>query len=306
MTTRTSQPSRMSVVIVGFGQMGHAMQALLVNRAHLSIWRVTPKNQQPSPAIRRATRQAEFIILCVPTVAVRIAITHLKAHLHKRTVVLSVAKGVDESGLTAADILQSQLGVRGCWGILGGPMIANELRSGRSGFAEFGSHSAATQRLVRKLFHATQLHLTPSRKPRAVSWCGVLKNVYVPLFGLADGLGWGDNLRGQLASASLAEINLLVQRFSGARHAADGPAGLADLITTATSHSSHHRALGWCVAHGNRHIPQGEGPHTVRVLQRNGSLPSARMFPLLQVAATLVRRPASARAKLSTWIETTA
>ena len=306
MTTRTSQSRRTSVLIVGFGQMGHAMQALLVNRAHLSIWRITPENQQPSPAVRKTAKQAEFILLCVPTMAIAIALTHLQAHLTKHAVVLSVAKGLDEAGRTAADILQSQLGVRGCWGILGGPMIATELRAGRSGFAELGSRSVMTQRLVGRLFLSTQLHITLSHNPRAVSWCGVLKNVYVPLFGLADGLGWGDNLRGQLAGAALAEINLLVQRFSGARHAADGSAGLADLITTATSHSSHHRALGWRVAHGDRHIPQGEGPHTVRVLQRDESMPSARTFPLLHVAAALMRRPATAHAKLSAWIDTTA
>lgn len=306
MSIRTSQPRRISVLIVGFGQMGHAMQALLGSRTHLSFWRVTPERQQPPPAVLEAVGQADCIVLCVPTMAIATLLTELQAHLGKRTVVLSVAKGLDKAGRTAADILQVQFGIRSRWGVLGGPMIANELRAGRSGFAELGSRNAATQRLIDDLFRGTQLHLTSSSKPRAVSWCGVLKNVYVPLFGLADGLGWGDNLRGQLASASLAEINLLVQRFSGARHAADGPAGLADLITTATSRSSHHRALGWRVAHGDWHNLQGEGPHTVRVLQRTGAFPNAHMFPLLHVAATLVHRPAASRAKLSTWIETTA
>ncbi|MHB8406114.1 MAG: hypothetical protein ACYDCJ_11895 [Gammaproteobacteria bacterium] len=306
MSRHTSQSRRTSVLIVGFGQMGHAMQALLGRRTHLSFWRVTPERQQPSPAVLKAARQADFIILCVPTIAISTLLTELQAYLDKRTAVLSVAKGLDETGRTATDILQMQFGIRARWGMLGGPMIANELRAGRSGFAEFGSRSAVTQRLVGNLFRGTQLHLISSSKPRAVSWCGVLKNVYVPLFGLADGLGWGDNLRGQLASAALAEINRLVQHFSGARHAADGAAGLADLITTATSRSSHHRALGWRVAHGDRHNLQGEGPHTVRVLQHTGALPGARGFPLLHVAATLVHRPAAARAKLSTWIETTA
>jgi len=303
MSIHTSQSRRTSVLIVGFGQMGHAMQALLGSRTHLSLWRVTPERQQPPPAVLKAAGQTDFIILCVPTIAIATLLTELQAYLDKRTVVLSVAKGLDETGRTAADILEMQFGIHARWGVLGGPMIANELRAGRSGFAESGSRSAVTQRLVGNLFRGTQLHLISGSKPRAVSWCGVLKNVYVPLFGLADGLGWGDNLRGQLASAALAEINRLVQNFSGVRRAADGAAGLADLITTATSRSSHHRALGWHVARGNRHKPQGEGPHSVRVMRRTGTLPSARAFPLLHVAATLAHQPAAARAKLATWIE---
>ena len=91
------------------------------------------------------------------------------------------------------------------------------------------------------LFRGTPLHLLGAAAvPRAVSWCGVLKNIYTPLFGLADGLGWGDNVRGRLASAALDEISRLVERFGGVPRIAASAAGLADLITTATSKSSHH------------------------------------------------------------------
>ncbi len=303
--TQLAPPSRrMPVLIVGFGQMGHAMQTLLKDKVSLSIWRVTPDNLQLPATIREAAGQAKFVILCVPTIAVAITLKPLQAYLNKHTAVLSIAKGLDNSGKTAADILQTRLGKRGCWGVLGGPMIANELRAGRCGFAELGSREAANLRLINRLFSGTQLHLTPNRNPRAVSWCGVLKNVYVPLIGLSDGLGWGDNLRGQLLAAALAEINALVQRFCGVRHAADGSAGLADLVTTATSRSSHHRALGLYVADGGRHIPQGEGAHTLQVLMRHGSRLPMHKFQLLQVAAALVRRPQSARSRLAAWIET--
>ena len=303
MASRVSQSRRVSTLIVGFGQMGHAMRALLGNRAHLDIWRITPENQQPSPAICKAAGKARFVILCVPTLAIDASLVHLHRHISKQAVLLSVAKGLDDTGHTAADILERRCGRHGPWGVLGGPMIANELRAGRSGFAELGSRNALAKKRVGRLFCGTQLHLISNSKPQAVSWCGVLKNVYVPLFGLADGLAWGDNLRGQLASAATAEIDRLVQHFSGACRAAEGSAGLADLVTTATSRSSHHRALGLRVARGDRRTPQGEGPHTVRTLLHTSRLPAARAFPLLNVAVSLVLHPAEADAKLAAWIE---
>lgn len=302
MNTLAPHSRRLSVLIVGFGQMGHAMQTLLKNRADLCIWRVTPKNLRPPATVLAAAEQTDCVLLCVPTIAVATTLTRLQSQLGKHAVVLSIAKGLDETGHTAADILKTSLGSGSNWGVLGGPMIANELRAGRCGFAELGCSTNASLGLVRRLFRNTPLYLSANFNPRAVSWCGVLKNVYVPLIGMGDGLGWGDNLRGQLISAVLKEINLLVQRFCGLQHAADGTAGLADLVTTATSRSSHHRQLGMRVARGNLRIPESEGVHTLRVLMRRKIRLSIHKLPLLQVAMALVQRPRTAHARLADWI----
>lgn len=291
------------VLIAGYGQMGHAMQALLARRAGLTIWRVTPQRRVPSAVIRQAAADTDFAILCVPTVALAPLLTHLAPLTAHRTLFLSIAKGLDDKGRTAADILEAWLGARARWGVLGGPMIAAELCAGRHGYAEVGTRNAAAKRNILRLFRGTPLNFSVGALPQAVSWCGVLKNIYTPLFGLADGLGLGDNVRGRLASAALNEIDRLVEHFTGVRYAAAGAAGLADLITTATSKSSHHRALGWRVARGDYSTPQGEGPHSVRMLQRWRRLPGAQAFPLLAVAAALVRRPRTVRTRLHTWLE---
>jgi len=297
---KTSAPR---VLIAGYGQMGHAMQALLAQRARLAIWRVTPQHQSPSAAIRRTAADSDFVILCVPTVALAPLLHHLAPYAAPHAVFLSIAKGLDEAGRTAADILELQLGARRHWAVLGGPMIAAELCAGRHGYAEIGTRNIAAQRGTLWLFRGTRLHLSAGAWPQAVSWCGVLKNIYTPLFGLADELDMGDNVRGRLASAALDEISRLVARFAGVQHAAAGAAGLADLITTATSKSSHHRALGRRVARGDYSMPQGEGPNSVRVLQRRRRLPGTQAFPLLAVAVVLVRRPRAARRHLCDWLE---
>lgn len=292
------------VLLVGYGQMGHAMRVLLARRARLAVWRVTPQRQALGAAMRATLAASDFVILCVPTLALAPLLTRIMPCAARHAVYLSFAKGLDDSGCTAADILEARLGARASWGVLGGPMIAAELSGGRHGYAEMGTRSIAARRATLRLFRATSLHVAErASRPRAVSWCGVLKNIYTPLFGLADGLGWGDNVRGRLASSALAEIDRLVERITGTRHAATGAAGLADLITTATSKSSHHRALGQRVARGDYTKPEGEGPHALRVLQRLQRLPAAQTFPLLAGAALLARRPAAARAHLCAWLE---
>ncbi|MDE2236060.1 MAG: hypothetical protein KGL13_05050 [Gammaproteobacteria bacterium] len=306
MNTLPSHARRFSVLIVGFGQMGHAMQALLSSRARLNIWRVTPKNLQPPASVLSAAEQADFVLLCVPTCGIAGTLANLHARLRKQVVVLSIAKGLDDAGHTAAEILGECLGSRTSWGVLGGPMIANELRAGRWGFAEFGSKRSNDHTRIKKLFAGSRLRLTSTANPSVISWCGVLKNIYVPLIGLGDGLGWGDNLRGQLVSAALGEINLLVERICGPRHAAYGTAGLADLVTTATSRSSHHRRLGLRVAHGDLQLPQCEGSHALSILARRQKRLPLQALPLLQIATALVRRPRTARARLAAWIDSVA
>lgn len=306
MNTLPSHARRFSVLIVGFGQMGHAMQALLSSRARLSIWRVTPKNLRPPASVLSAAEQADFVLLCVPTCGIAGTLANLHARLRKQVVVLSIAKGLDDAGHTAAEILGECLGSRTSWGVLGGPMIANELRAGRWGFAELGSNRKGCRSRVMRLFAGSKLRLTSLTDPRVVSWCGVLKNIYVPLIGLGDGLECGDNLRGQLVSAALGEINLLVWHLCGPRHAAEGSAGLADLVTTATSRSSHHRRLGLCVARGALRLPPSEGVHALKVLARTHQRLPLRDLPLLRLSAAMVRHPRTARSRLAAWIDSLA
>lgn len=291
------------VLLVGYGQMGHAMRALLAPCARLVVWRVTPQRQVPGAKMRATLAESDFVILCVPTLALAPLLARIMPCAARQAVYLSFAKGLDDAGCTAADILATLLGAHASWGVLGGPMIAAELSAGRHGFAEMGTRNTAARRTTLRLFRATSLHTAErARQPRAVSWCGVLKNIYTPLFGLADGLDLGDNVRGRLASGALAEISRLVERFTGAPHAAAGVAGLADLVTTATSTGSHHRALGQRVARGDYSRLEGEGPHALRVLQRLQRLPAAQAFPLLASAAVLVRRPSAAGARLRAWL----
>jgi len=72
----------------------------------------------------------------------------------------------------------------------------------------------------------------------------ILKNVYAIMFGVADELKLGDNMRGHLMVAAIAELSGIVQSFGGQAHTPYSYAGLGDLLTTATSEGSHHHALG--------------------------------------------------------------
>jgi len=288
-----------AVIIAGHGQMGHAMEALLAGQARLHIWPIAPDDLEVPAAIRIAAAEAAFLLVCTPTVAHAAVLEPLARLLAADAAVLSIAKGLDESGRTAADILQAYRGGHP-WGVLGGPMIANEIIAGRKAFAELGGDRGLFARAV-ELFPAERLWLSHTSNARAVSWCGVLKNIYAPLIGVADGLGWGDNVRGHLIMAATAEMTRLLPVLAGDGGSAYGDAGLADFVTTVTSASSHHYSLGRRIARGDYAALECEGVHSLRVLQAARRLGS-RAYPLYAVAASLARDPAALVPALQAWL----
>lgn len=292
---------RPAVLVAGHGQMGRAMQSLLGAGGSLVVWGVTPADTVPPASIAAAAVSADFLLLCVPTPALVSVLGPLLPQLQRDCGVLSVAKGLDGAGATAAELLAARRG-DGPWGVLGGPMIADEICAGQPSFAELGTADAALYARSAALFRGSGLRLSHAPQARAVSWCGVLKNIYAPLVGVADGLGLGHNLHGHLVMSALAEMHRLLLELTGTAYAY-GDAGLADFIATAGSASSHHYALGLRVARGDFTRMECEGTHSLSVL---AAKPRFRMedYPLFRVAAGLVRDPAGVAAALQDCLAT--
>lgn len=289
-----------AVIVAGHGQMGHAMETLLMGRARVTVWDIAPGRLAPPAETLAASASADFLLACVPTVAHAAVLAPLASVLKPSASVLSIAKGLDDAGRSAADILQAYLNARP-WGVLGGPMIANEIIAGHTGFAELGTVDTQLFVRVRALYPIARLGITHTPQPRAVSWCGVLKNIYAPLIGAADGLGWGDNARGHLIMAAVAEMQRLLPELAGPGASAYGDAGLADFATTVTSASSHHYALGRRVARGDYSVLECEGVHSLQVLQAAGRV-EMRSHPLYAVAAHLAGDPARLGPALHEWL----
>lgn len=289
------------VIIAGHGQMGHAMETLLQERTTLSIWDIAPERLQPPTAITAAAARCDFLLVCVPTAAHAAVLGPLAPLLPAGAGVMSIAKGLDDDGRTAADILADRFAGKASWGVLGGPMIANEIRARRPAFAQLGTDEAALYGGATALFQGSGLRLSHAPEPRAVSWCGVLKNAYAPLIGISDMLGWGDNARGYLVMAALLEMQQLIKVFTHAPVTAYAEAGLADFVTTVTSKSSHHYALGQAVARGELPAPGSEGVHSLTVLKRREMVEFAA-YPLLKVAAGLVDDPLHVPVALDGWL----
>lgn len=282
-----------AVLVIGYGEMGHAMECLLAARHRLSFWDIRPLEGHPAVDLEEAAGRADFIIYCVPVTPLGELAARLLPVLPEHSISLSVAKGLDASGRPAAGILADVYGpVRG-FGVLYGPMIAEEIRAGRYAFAQAGMSRADDFRAVTGLFAGSTLALEYAADITGIAWASVLKNVYAMVFGAADELGLGDNMRGYLAVAALGEMQAIITGRGGRAESTWRLAGLGDLVTTATSAGSHHRELGHRLARGECGRLTGEGIHTLEMVRQFGLIDTLR-YPLFSLAQALVDAPGQA------------
>ncbi len=277
---------KQAVLIVGYGEMGHAMHHLLRPRHAITIWHCDTAEGMAVP-LTQAAADKDFIILCIPTGPLHAVVAELKPALHQDAMIISIAKGLDDKGRTAFDAVSEAVESSTPRAVLYGPMISEELRADRPGFAQVGSPDPEWAQRAQSLFADSGLYLTATTDTTGISWCAVLKNVYALAFGMADGLNLGDNVRGYLATVTLQELAAISRQKGGTEAAPYGLAGLGDLLTTATSTDSHHHALGMQLARGERDNLAGEGTHSIELLGKL-DLIDTHQYPLLRLIQEIV------------------
>jgi len=292
---------KQNVLIVGYGEMGHAMQYLLDGRHHLSIYDSRPiRGLAPVDVVQEAA-SADFILFCIATQPLKEVLERLGPHLQKHTICLSISKGLDELGRTPARIFEQLFRANQRYCLLYGPMISEEVRVGRYSFAELGCSDTTVYDEIKSLYQGSTLVIRKSDDITGISWSVILKNVYAIAFGVADELGLGDNVRGYLAVAVMEELSSIMEAMGGNAATPLRLAGLGDLITTATSEGSHHHELGTRLARGETENISGEGIHTLKMVEKY-KLFDRSSYPLFSLIHDIVQNPANTEQKIFTYL----
>jgi glycerol-3-phosphate dehydrogenase (NAD(P)+) len=285
------------VLILGFGAMGQAFEAMLSPRHDVLVWDRDLQTQQETQPLETAAPGRDVVVFALPTDPHEELAGRLASCLDEGAVCFSIAKGLDARGRSPAQIFEHHFGTRLGWALMCGPMLARELRAGLAGFAMVASRRPEAIATVRSLFVDTGLRLEGLDDVHGAAWASILKNVYVPLVGAADGLELGDNLRGFLIAEATNELGRIVEHLGGRRETAWTCAGLADLVASATGASSHHRRLGADLACGRMpaHAAFGpnirsEGLHTVAMVRAHDVL-DWRRFELFALVCRFLDEP---------------
>lgn len=292
---------RLRVLVLGYGEMGHAMEYLLAARHDVRIWNMGTVVRGAHASLEEEVAEAQVILFCLPVNPHFEIARRIEPFLAAGSVCLTIAKGLDESGRTAAQVFENTFTDRHHYGVIYGPMISEEIRAGRHAFADAVLSDAADFGVIHSLFRGSTLVCQQAPDMHGRSWSVILKNVYAILFGVADELKLGDNMRGHLMVAAIAELSGIVQAFGGRANTPYSYAGLGDLLTTATSADSHHHELGCRLVRGEWDDISGEGVHTLRMVEKFRLL-DWRAYPLFALAHDIVGAPQTLHERLQDYL----
>jgi glycerol-3-phosphate dehydrogenase (NAD(P)+) len=293
---------KLRVLILGYGKMGHAMEYLLAARHDVRIWNMGAVVRGSHATLEDEVAEAQAILFCLPVNPHHEIASRIAPHLTKDSLCLSIAKGLDESGRTAAQVFERVFAGKHHYGVVYGPMISKELAMGRHGFADAVLSDSANFEVMYSLFRGSTLVCQQASDMHGRSWSVILKNVYAILFGVADELKLGDNMRGHLMVTAIAELSGIVQSFGGQSHTPFSYAGLGDLLTTATSEGSHHHALGQQLVRGEWSDISGEGVHTLQMVEKY-HLFNWRAYPLFSLVRDIVTAPETLNERVEEYLK---
>lgn len=209
------------------------------------------------PESVRATRSpedlawGEVVVSALPCQALRSALPAFKDWTAGKPVV-SLTKGM-ENGTAAlpSQVIEECLGTDpGRVFALGGPNLAALLAKEEPAAAVVAGGSQEERGRLALAFSTPYFAVSPSGDLTGVQVWGALKNVAAIACGMAAGAGFGENTAAVLVAAALSEIEALAIKLGASAETMEGPAGVGDLVCTASSHLSRNFSLGYSMGLG--------------------------------------------------------
>lgn len=257
----------MNVAIIGGGAWGTTLAQVLTDNGHdclvhdqsETVIRSIEAHRHPffgnllDPRIRvtgslaEAIAFSEYVLLSVPTKAVRSLLKDINRVLDHEIVLINVAKGIEPvtskrvSEIAVEEIDHSRL--KG-FVVLTGPSHAEEVIERKLTLLVSSSDNRNLALHVQRLF-SNENYLRVYTSPDLIG-CevgGAVKNAIAVISGACTGLGLGENARAAVITRGIVEIVRVVEAMGGRKETAFGLTGIGDLIVTASSeHSRNFRA----------------------------------------------------------------
>lgn len=262
----------MRIFILGAGEMGMCLANILKNRHEIILWDKEPSRRNTKENLDDLLKTSDSIIVCVPSSALNNALSDIAPFAESPTPLICLTKGVDPSGKLAPEIIAEVL-PRNPFVMMAGPMIAEELNAGMSGYALCAGDQSAYETAV-VVFNQTRIALSYTRDTRSVALCSGLKNIYALLMGMIQGLALPENAKGYVAARILEEWGKLSGPLNIDPNIIWGTAGVADFLATGFSAYSYNRTAGEKILKGEK--VESEGTRSlagiVQILNKNNQV----------------------------------
>ncbi|MCU1489153.1 MAG: hypothetical protein JWM85_558 [Acidimicrobiaceae bacterium] len=281
---RASDSRFAKIAVLGAGSWGTTVAELLAERTETWLWardasiaeeisregtnvaylgdHRLPGSLRATASLEEALAGATLVVVAVPSHGLRSVLAAAESPPPPEVPVLSLAKGLEESGLSRPSEVIAE-----CWAgnevaVLTGPNLAGEILEGQPAASVVASDHEALGRDIQQLLSSERLRIYTNPDVIGCEIAGAAKNVMAIAAGMAVGLGLGENARAALLTRALAEVSRLGTALGGDPATFAGLAGVGDLVATCTSRRSRNLAAGIALGQG-RDPADALGPRVV-------------------------------------------
>ena len=262
-----------NIGMIGSGSWGTAVAKLLTDKGHkLVVWsfldsetemfRTHHENTERLPGVKlpedvrftsdleEAIEGAELLVFAVPSPVVRSTAHNMRPFVPDGMLIVSLAKGIEEDTLmTMSDIIEEEIPQANV-AVLSGPSHAEEVGRGLPTTIVAGAHDRETAAQVQDIFMSPVFRVYTSSDMLGIQIGAALKNVIALAAGIADGIGYGDNVKAALITRGSTEIARLGRAMGANEKTLFGLSGIGDLIVTCASKHSRNRMAGYLIGQG--------------------------------------------------------
>jgi len=208
------------------------------------------KNILITHEMETALKDAQMVVVAVPSIAVREVIAKASAFLNDNQIIVNASKGFEEATLQTLSQVIKEVVPKCRVGVLSGPVHAEELAKELTAACVDSAEDENIALAIQDAIMNSYFRVYVNNDPIGVEISAAFKNIIALAAGIADGIGYGDNAKAALMTRGAKEVALLGVAMGASENTFYGLSGLGDLIVTCTSMHSRNRRAGILLGKG--------------------------------------------------------
>ena len=230
----------MNIGIIGSGKWTKALATLVAeagNHPRIGYLEKPLPGFPGSPNLASVAKESDLLFLAVPPKNMRQTI--LQAKLGPANHILIAARGLEpQTGNWLSDVITQESAACRI-GVLGGPVLPDEVFHRRPTAIVAASHYAEVRKRAQRAIHSAICRLYTSSDLRGVELASSMVEALTIALGLADSLEQGIGVRGVIVTRGIAEVTRLGDKLGANAHSFAGLAGIGELVSCAPKHPGY-------------------------------------------------------------------
>ncbi len=262
-----------NITLLGGGSWGTALAKLLSENGHnVRVWlrdenqckelNETKVNKKYLPNVKipdnivftsninEAAKDAEILLLVVPTQMVRGVLKQINDEYKDDKIIINASKGIEIGTMNLVSGIVKEETKNCTFAVLSGPSHAEEVGLSLPTAITIACENKDLAEEIQDMFMSEYFRVYTNDDVIGAELGGSLKNIIALGAGISDGVGYGDNAKAALMNRGIVEIARLGIAMGADVHTFYGLSGIGDLIVTCTSKHSRNWNAGYLIGQG--------------------------------------------------------